>query len=253
MVGHIFKGSNVPCGAGLMFKLIGISNVACSIFVCFQAVMTDLTTSTVLVGINSFATIASFLLQLGFNVSLAFERLQVIRYPMKYHTAEAKRGLEKMLCLIVLVLSLILGASCSALRFILNNILITSISLAASRIAGYIILCILYCILYSVMKAHNQAIANTSAEQCKTSTSNREAIIKRRKQLEHSKKFFIGITSSFFILNLPAMAIFFITDEYPSCNTVKGILCSVSIGLSLFNMMFDSAWYFYMHRRSTRV
>ena len=253
MVVHIFKANNSSLGAGFTFKLIGISNVACGIFTCIHGLVTRLAATTFPVWINSFCTITSFLLQLGFNVSLAFQRLQVIRNPVRYHSKEAKKSLEKKLCLIVFVVSLILGASCTALRFLFDNILIMTILLAASRAIGYFIMCILYCKLYFAMKSHNQVMAERSGEQGEASTSNSEVIRKRREQLEHSKKFFIGITSSFFVLNLPTMGTFVTTDEYPTCSTIQGALSIASLGFSFINMIFDSAWYYYMHRRSTRA
>ena len=103
------------------------------------------------------------------------------------------------------------------------------------------------------MKEHNQAVEPQSNETEQPVKKNNEMIARRKKQLEHAKRFFIGITSSYFVLNLPTMITFFLIEESPVCNTIKGILFTASNVLSLFNMLFDTMWYFYMDRRAKRL
>ena len=255
MVIHIFKNGGSANRAGFMFKFIAISNATYSICLCFHAVETNATRDVplTLAFVVSAATGTSFYLQLGFNLSLAFERYQIIANAVRYHTAEAKNRLERRLSIAVFTFSFIMGLNFSSLRFLLKNLSFFTVPMAVSRIVGNISLCVLYFKLYLTMKSNNQSIAATSAEKDVPPTSNNELMTRRMKHLEHSKRFFIGITSTFFILNLPLMIVFFITSEAPPCNTLKGILSILSVCLSIFNMVFDPIWYFYMDRRSKRL
>ena len=237
-----------------MFKYIGMCNVSFGIFAFIYSIVETVSAPLSIQWFTSTATVVSNFLHLGFNVSLAFERLQVIKHPMEYISVGAKNKLEKKLLLIVITSSLIIGFSCSTLRYVFSNVLIQSIPVAASRIIAYITLCVLYVKLYFAMKEHNQAVRPQSNEtEQPTNNNNNEMIARRKKQLEHAKRFFIGITSSYFVLNLPTMIMFFLIEESPVCNTIKGILFTASNALSLFNMLFDTMWYFYMDRRAKRL
>ena len=253
MVIHIFKTSNNSFGSGFMFKRIGISNAALSVSLCIASLSRVVDIPMPLVWFFSISTLISSFLQLGFNVSLAFERLQVIRNQMEYHSAEAKRKLQKKTSIVVLVASFIIGFACSLTRFVFNNIYLFFVPLSVSRVAGYIALCVIYIRLYFSLKYQNQAIASKSIEQGVPSTLSSKLAARREKQLEHSRKFFIGITSSFFVLNLPTMLMTFMSIAFPPCHTLQGIYVTISICLSLFNMVFDVLLYTYMHRRSRRL
>ena len=252
MVIRIFKAKNSSFGAGLMFKLIGISNVACCICLSIRWVPKSTSMPHPLLWILLAATMTAYFLQLGFNVSLAALRYQVVTNAIGYFSSEARRRLEKKVSLAVIAVSVLLGVFCTTMRYVLNNLWFLSIPLAISRIIGYIILSVLYIKLYFAMKSNAESVSADSVEGDQPTTCNQSLVKIRRKQLEHSKKFFFGITSSFFVLNLPTMALFFITNQFPNCTAWKGILSQIAIGLSCFNMMFDSVWYFYMDRQSTR-
>ena len=159
--------------------------------------------------------------------------------------------LERKLSIIVVIFSTIIGSSSSTLRFTLGNMMFKLIPLATARILYYIALCVIYVKLYFAIKSHNNKIA-TSTKQGEPSAVDNKIIERRQKALNHAKMFFTGITSSFFISNLPTMIIFLTVDQAPICNTVEGILVTISINLSLIGMAFDAAWYFYMKRRSAR-
>ena len=131
----------------------------------------------------STASATSSFLNLGFNVSLAFERLQAIKHPMEYFSAEVKKKLEKKLSLIVITSSLIIGFSCSTFRYVLKNLLIQSIPLAASRIIAYITLCVLYVKLYFAMKEHNQAVEPQPNEAEQPANNNNEMIARHKNNL----------------------------------------------------------------------
>ena len=200
----------------------------------------------------SIGTLISSFLHLGYNVSLAFLRLRVVNSPLEYRTAEAKKKLEKKVSIIASTSSLIIGFSCSLVRVLLKNVTVLYVILSASRILAYILLCILYLKLYAAMKSQSQAIADRSIEQGAQSACNDEVITRRNQMLEHSKKFFIGITSSFFVLNLPGIIMPVFTTENQPCNSAKGIIVIIFFCLSLFNMVFDAIWYFYTDRRTRR-
>ena len=253
MVIHIFKANNSSFRGGLMFKLIGMSNVACGSFFLMRGMATKLNMASSVLLILSTAIAISYFLQLGFNLSLAFERYKVAAHAIEYFTSDAKRKLEKKLSRVVLAISLSLGAVCATMRVLLHKVWFLSIPIAISRIVGYLLLCILYAKLYASIKSQNQVFAAGSSEQGMPPIGNKEMSIRRRKQLEHSRKFFIGITSSFFVLNLPTIATFFIIDQFPTCATWQGILVHISSGMFSFNMIFDSLWYFYMYRRSRNL
>ena len=252
MIRHIYKSNNASHGAGFMFKFVGISNVAFAIFTLIHSIVRTVVISVPIEWLASTAAVVSNFLHLGFNVSLAYERLQVIKHPMEYFSAEVKKKLEKKLLLIVCMSSMIIGCSCITLRYIFKNIMFQHIPLAASRIITYVTLCVLYTKLYYAMKEQNQAVAPQPNETEQPANSNNEMIARRKKQLEHSKRFFLGITSSFFVSNLPFMMTLFFIEEWPACNTIKGIFFAISGALSLFNMLFDTIWYFYMDRRARK-
>ena len=253
LIRRIYKTNTSPNGAGLILKLIGLSNIAYATFICIRSAVKTISAPAPVLWFTSTASVVTSYLHLGFNVSLAFERFQVVSHPMEYHTTKAKKILERKLSLMVSILSMITGVSSSVLRFLFKNILIISMPLAALRAVGYITLCLLYYKLYLAMKAQNQAIAPSSNERCQPSNSNNEVIRRRQRYLGKRKKFFIGITTSFFVLNLPTMVVFFMVTDIPHCTTPKGILSTVSIALSLFNMIFDSVWYFYVDKNSQRL
>lgn len=253
MVIHIFKANYQSKFAGFLFKFIGISNVASSVCMCAQAVLKQPRAPLPLKFIITTATMVSLLLQLGFNVSLAFERHQVIANAAKYHSINAKKHLGKKLSLVVFAVSMGLGIFFTTLKFHFKSILFLFIPVGVSRIIGYIILCVLYTKLYFAIKSSNKVLTNSSAEQGEPSTCSNAVIKRRKRQLEHSKKFFIGITSTFLVLNLPVTVAFFsIKDESLSCISKGGIISLISIALSQFNMAFDTFWYFYMIWHSTR-
>ena len=251
MVTQIYKNEDQSIGAGRMFTLIGVSNVACALVMCIQAFMTVNTPFPVICFVST-CTIVSFLHQLGFNVSMAYERLQVVKNGLAYHTSDAKKQLERKLSIRVFVLSMLIGILSSTLRFTLGNVIFLAIPLATTRILGYIALCIIYVKLYFAIKAQNRTIAPTTVEQGPPSIRNNDVIARRQKRLKHTKMFFIGITSSFFISNLTTMITFLAIDKTPVCNSVEGIVSTISVSLLLFGMAFDPMWYFYMKRRSTR-
>ena len=251
MVMQIYKNENQSIGAGRMFTLIGVSNVACALFTCVSAFMTVNTPFAVTCFVSTCTTIF-FLHQLGVNVSLAYERLQVVKHGLAYHTSDAKRELERKLSICVVISSMIIGISSSTLRFTLGNMMFLAIPLATTRILGYIALCVIYVNLYFSMKSQSQAIAPSNAEQGQPSTRNNDVIVRRQRRLKHAKMFFIGITSSFFISNLAMTIIFLAMNKTPVCNSVEGILSTTSVSLSLLGMAFDAGWYFYMKRRSER-
>ena len=250
MVIHIFKTSTSPFGPGLMFKLIGISNAACGIFLIMRGMAENLNmTSSVLLTLSTALT-TSYFLQLGFNVSLAFERYQISVHTMEYFSSDAKRKLEKKLSIAVLALSLLLGILFAVLSALFHRLWFMSIPIAISRIIGYFLLCILYTKLYVSIRSQNLAVTTCANEEGVPPIANEEVTTRRRKQLQHSKKFFIGITTSFFVLNLPTVVSFFIINQLPTCATWQGSFLYVSSGMFCFNMVFDSLWYFYMYRRS---
>ena len=251
MLVQIYRNPNTSIGAGRMFTLIGVSNVACALLISIHKFMI-VTTSSPILWFVATCSVVSSLLQLGFNVSLAYERLQVFKHGLAYHTSEAKRELERKLSICVVISSMIIGILSSTLRFTLGNVMFLAIPMATTRILGYIALCVIYVKLYVTIKSQNQAITAITAEQGQSSSIIGNGIVKlRQKRLKHAKMFFIGITSSFCISNLPIMIIFLTINKTPVCNTVEGLLLTTSISMSLFGMAFDAAWYFYMKRRST--
>ena len=253
MVVHIIKYGNSSYGAGFTFMLIGISNATVSIFICIQSILRQITVPTPVTWFASIVLTIGFILQLCFNVVLAVERLELISKPLKYHTQNAKKSLERKLCQVVIMLSIIIGGTVGSLRLVFDNYLILSASLSASRIIGYITLSVVYCKLYLAMKSQDLAVQEGQVEQGGSSASSSHIIARRRERLEHSRKFFIGITMSFFVLNLPIMVTFLTTKEQPYCTSTKGIISNVSVMFSNLNMVFDTIWYFYMNRRSKNL
>ena len=68
MVMHIYKDKNQSIGAGRMFSLIGVSNVACALSTCIHMFMNVNTPYPVIYVVSTCTTIF-FLQQLGFNLS----------------------------------------------------------------------------------------------------------------------------------------------------------------------------------------
>ena len=144
MIKHIYKTNIASHGPSFMFRYMGMCNVSFGIFGFIHSIVQRVSAPLPIRWFTSTATVVSSFLHLGVNVSLAFERLQVIKHPMQYISEGAKKKLEKKLLLIVITSSLIIGFSCSTLRYIFSNVLIQSIPVAASRIIAYITLCVLY-------------------------------------------------------------------------------------------------------------
>ena len=249
MIRHIYKTNHSSSVAGFMFKFVAISNVASGTFISMRAIVKTTSKVLPLLWCTSTAVIISVCLQLGANVSLAFERLQVIKHAVKYRTVEAKKGLQRKLSLAVWMFSLLIGFTCTTLRFYFNSLIFISFPLATSRVTGYIALCIIYYKLFYAMKTQNQAIAPSLQDAGQQSNSE---VIRRRRQVDHARKFFIGITTSFFVLNIPSIAICFTIEEFPYCKAVRGILSVISGNLSTMNMIFDVIWYFYMNWSSKK-
>ena len=252
MVVHISRANNPSFGAGLLFKLIGLSNSVCGVVLTITTYM-KMNKSILVFPYIQAILMVSFLFQLGFNISLAFERLQVVKHGIEYFTSQAKRRLEKKLTLCVISLSMLIGILCFSLRAIFNNLKFLLIPFAVSRILGYSMLCMLYTKLFFAMRSQNQAIAPTNPQHGEPSITNNEMITIRRKRLHHSKMFFIGIASSFLVCYLPIMLVTTIESELPACNSVNGILVTTALCFSFAGMVFDSIWYFYMNRRSRRL
>ena len=252
MVVHISRANNPSFGAGLLFKLIGLSNSACGIVLTINTYL-NIHKSILVFPYIQAVLVVSFLFQLGFNVSLAFERLQVVKHGIEYHTSAAKRRLEKKLAICVVSLSLLIAILCFSLRVIFNNLKFLLIPFAVSRILGCSMLCMFYVKLFFAMRSQNQAIAPSNPQHGEPSITNNEMIKRRRKGLQNSKMFFIGITSSFLVCYLPIMLVTIILGDLPDCNSVNGILVTTAVCFSLAGMVFDSIWYFYMNRRSRRV
>ena len=122
MVIHIFKANNSPFAASLIFQLIGLSNAACGIMLSLRWMMEAIgIRSSPLLSILSGALVISLFLQLGFNVSLAFLRYQVVINALGYFTSESKRRLERRLSLAVFASLLIVGVICAVMRLLFNN------------------------------------------------------------------------------------------------------------------------------------
>ena len=249
MTKHIYKTNNSSSGAGFMFKFVAISNIVSGTFTSISAIVKATSKVPSLLWFTSTSVVISICLQMGANVSLAFERVQVVKHAVKYRTVEAKKGLQRKLSLAILMFSLLIGFSSTTLRFYFNNRLFMMFPLTASRISGYIALCVLYYKLFRAMKTQNQAIAPSLQD---AGQQNNAVMVRRRKQVEHARKFFIGITASFFVLNIPSMATYSSIEEFPYCKTVKEALSMMSNGFPTINMIFDVIWYFYMHWNSRR-
>ena len=252
MVIHIFKANNASFQVHLIFKLLGLSNVSCGICLILQWIANASSMSILIVWILSAALAISFFLQMAFNVSLAFVRYQFVINALDYFTSQSKRRLEKKLSIAVFTSALVLGIICAIMRILINNIQLIAIPIAISRTIGYILLCIFYIKLYFAMKSQNQAVVARSAGEGQPKTNNHEVIAKRKKNLQHAKKFFTGIITSFFVLNIPSIIALFMATQFPNCKTWQGLFHAISIGLTCVNMVFDSIWYFYMERRSRR-
>ena len=185
MVIHIFKTSTSLFGPGFMFKLIGISNAACGTFFIIQGMANNLRMASSVALILSTAITITCFLQLGFNVSLAFERYQISVHTMEYFASDAKRKLEIKLSIAVLAFSLLLGILCAALSVLFHRLWYMSIPIAISRIIGYVLLCILYVKLYVSIRSQNLAVTACSAEEALPPIANEEVTTRRRKQLQH--------------------------------------------------------------------
>ena len=249
MIRHIYKTNNSSSGAGFMFKFVAISNAASSTFTSISAIGKATSKALPLLWFTSTTVVISISLQMGANVSLAFERLQVVKHAVKYHSVEARKGLQRKLSLAIWIFSLLIGFTCTTLRFYFNNRLFMLVPIAGSRISGYIALCIIYYKLFYAMKTQNQAIAPSLQD---AGQQNNAVMIRRRKQVEHARKFFIGITASFFVLNIPTIATYSSIEEFPFCKTVREVLSMMSNAFPTINMIFDVIWYFYMHWSSKR-
>lgn len=250
MVTYIYKYGNQSYGAGYLFTLIGVSNILFCTFMSIEIASDHGQPSRTLKWFQLNSTMISFCLQLGFNIALAFERQQVTSKPLQYHTTDAKKQLERKLCLVVVILSLIIGFLSTTMAFLFNIAMILYIPVAVTRIAGYVILCVLCFKQFRSIEKNEAAIVETLENAEQTTTTNKEIIMQRKRKLVHTRKFLIGITTSYLLFNLPTMITFLAVDATKPCDSVKGIASSVSSTFSFLNCVFDTVWYFYMDRRS---
>ena len=125
MILHVHKSSRSQSDANFnKFKVLGISNTASAIAICFQAGINKGTPFPVLCLVST-ATSVSFIFQLGFNISRAFEMLQRSKYVKEYYTTKSENGgVEEQLHLCVDAWYMILGISSSTLRLHLPAMLV---------------------------------------------------------------------------------------------------------------------------------
>lgn len=252
MVVHIFKVNNPRLGAGLTFTLLGIANTISSVLVVVQSAIRNLVIPNFVAWFVSTSLLVACLLQVGFNVALACVRLVVVYYPLQYFTTDARKALERKAWLVVVSLSLIVGISCNIIRYNFGSYRILGVTLSVSRLLGHIVLCILYYKLLQKMREDMTAVTAMQEEGAQ-SAKNEEIVVNRRKRMEISKRFFIGITASYFLLNLPSVVSFFIISERPKCSSTDGIIIAASQLLSSMNSVFDTIWYYCMYRRSNHL
>lgn len=250
MVIHIFKYKNPNHGVGSLFQLIGICNILFGIFMSFKALVDHSQQPKAIHWFVTTGTMTSFCLHLGFNIALAFKRQQLISKPLHYHTSEFGKALERKLCLVVIIVSFTIGLSSTIAAFTSNTMLVLFISIAVTRILGYVTLCILYVLVFRKIKERKVVTDTSSANTAQPSTSNSDVVSRQKRKLAHTKKFLIGITTSYLLFNLPTMITFLAIDDIKPCDSIKGIAASVSTVLTFFNCIFDVIWYFYMERRS---
>ena len=253
MVIHILKGNSSSFVASLVFKLIGLSNTICGVSFFIQWMAYSVNSNNHVLWVLSVVLMIAFSLQSGFNVSLAFLRYKLVINAFDYYTSQSKRRLERKLTIAVFSSTLLLCFVCATLKFLFNNVRFMLFPVAISRVIACILLCIFYAKLYFAMKSHDRAVVASTTVRGQQTTSSKEVITRRKKKLHHTKRFFIGVITSFFVLNLPSTAVFFIVNQSPNCKTWQGLFSIISIGLSCVNMVFDSIWYFYMEKRSRRL
>lgn len=242
---------------GWLITLIGISNIFSAMSYPMKAVTSRVVPHNSMVWATTTIMTVAMLAQIGFNIALAFERLQAAMKPLQYHIAANRRSLERRLTILVASVSMILAVASSTIGAVMNEDKVVFTTLSTSHIVRYILLTCIYYRLFMKMKMQNGVLSRMGRQTRSTCLSVRRGIFeeRRNRQLSQYKNLFIGITTSYFILTLPMVVVLLVIKEMQSCdeNGAALIAAVASLTLANFNMVFDASWYFYIVKRSSRL
>ena len=184
-----------------------------------------------------------------FNVALAYFRLCVVQEPFKYSSAYAMRRLSRKLGLAAVIATLLLTSLTTVLAAMTTVRNIDKWSIVTALLSTYSSLCIIY-----IKLLHEYITRNKNLVQVSENGGNREMIEGRRRHERYLTKIFIGMTTSFFVCNLPFIVIMlmFPTVVIPSCESIEGKVSIISACFSRLNMIFDPLWFYISVLRMTR-
>ena len=185
----------------------------------------------------------------GFNLAIAYCKMCVVTQPFKYFNAMALKRLSKKAALTVVVATAVISLLVTFGTALSKKLNIVIWAVTIVLIVTSISLCFVYGKLFvENRKKNNEMIQEFDVQE------DRDIIMKRKSHERYLRRLFIGITSNFFVLNLPAIVITKISSplEFSPCNSTEGSLKVFMFTCSMLDMLFDPFWFFYMLWRMTK-
>ena len=181
----------------------------------------------------------------GFNVAIAYSRKCVVTNPFKYSNATTRKILGRKAALAVVVTTIGFTSLISLLSAVTKVASIANWAVTAVQIATYVALLFLYWKLFVQYKKRNEEILPALG---------RSEVEERKRQERHMKRLFIGVTTSFIVLNMPKTIVtkFASPDEASLCNSAEGALTIFAATFAMLNSVFDPFWFFYLLWRRNR-
>ena len=185
----------------------------------------------------------------GFNLAIAYCKMCVVTQPFKYFNAMALKRLSKKAALTVAVATAVISLLVTLGTALSKKPNIAIWAATIVLIVSSISLCFVYGKLFIENKRRNKGMIQALDVQEDTNI-----IMKRKSHERYLGKLFIGITSTFLVLNLPAIVIIKISSpyEFSPCNSIKGSLKVFALTCSLIDVLFDPLWFFYLLWRMTK-
>ena len=176
----------------------------------------------------------------AFNLAIAYYRLCMVTQPFKYFDPLSTRKLSRKLLLAVIIVCLaftIIIVVPLAMKMI-PSVVEWAITLAI--LSTYVSLCVIY---FKLVKEYKDR--NNNMNHVFEAGGNREIIRDRKHRERYLTSIFIGMTTSFIILNLPYMVslLTFRGRPTPSCDSIKGKVSIFAISCIRINTLFDPIWF----------
>ena len=188
-------------------------------------------------------------LNCGFNLAIAYSRMCVVTQPFKYSNPTALWRLSRRTALTVVVVTIVSVVPVALGTAISKMLTINIWALTIVLIITSILLCSFYWKLLRAYRKRNKEMIRVLDVRV-----NKNIIENRERQERYLRRLFIGITTSFFVLNLPVMIVTKVSSIYEVslCDSTEGKLKLFAYTCVIINMVFDPLWFSYILWRMKR-